>query len=171
VPGVQLTATLPVEFADSGTAAFGNLELGVKYRFFHREKQGVSAAIFPRIILPTGRGGGPASYLLPVWVQKDIGKWSVFGGGGYTINPGAGNRDYAVGGIAVMRELRDGLSLGVEAFRQGPDSIGARAATRLGVGGSVHLNGPLSLIASGGPTIEDGGETHWRGYVAMALAF
>jgi hypothetical protein len=171
VPGIQLTATLPVEFADSGPATFGNLELGVKYRFFHREKTGLSAAIFPRIILPTGPGGGPAAYLLPVWAQKDWGKWSVFGGGGYTIHPGAGNRDYAVGGVAVTRELRDGLSLGVEAFRQGSDSIGARAATRLGIGGSVHLRGPLSLIASGGPTIEDGGATHWRGYVALALGF
>lgn len=171
LPGVQLTATVPLDFADSGTAAFGNLELGVKYRFFNRERQGLSAAIFPRIILPTGPGGGPASYLLPVWVQKDMGKWSVFGGGGYAINPGAGNRDFAIGGVAVTRELREGLAIGVEALREGPDSVGARATTLIGVGGNVHIKGPLALIASGGPTFEDGGKARWRGYVALAFGF
>jgi hypothetical protein len=171
LPGVQLTATLPVTFADAGSTRFGNLELGVKYRFLNRSKRGLSAAIFPRVVLPTGPDRGLSSWLLPVWVQKDIGKWSIFGGGGYTLHPGAGNCDYATGGIAVTREIGDGLTLGVEALRQGPDNVDARAATLLGLGGSVHLKGLLSLIASGGPTFEDGGDTRWRGYVALALNY
>jgi hypothetical protein len=171
VPGVQLTATLPATFADSGPVRLGNIELGVKYRFFHRPKSGISAAIFPRVILPSGPDAGSSSWLLPVWLQKDIGKWSVFGGGGYTLHPGPANRNYATGGIAVTREVRDGLSLGVEALRQGPDGVGARARTLFGFGGGVHLKGPLSLIASAGPTIDDGGETRWRGYVALALDY
>lgn len=173
LPGVQLTATVPLDFAhDRGTrAGFGDLELGVKYRILEREHQGVSVAIFPRVILPTARGGGRAAFLLPVWAQKEAGRWAVFGGGGYTINPGAGNRDFGVAGIAVTRQLREGASLGVEVLRQGPDSVGARASTLLGLGGSVSLGGPVALIASGGPTIDDGGATRWRGYFALAANF
>ena len=173
VPGVQLTATVPVEFEhDAGTrATFGNLELGVKYRVLNREATGVSVAIFPRVILPTSPGGGRASFLLPVWAQKQAGPWTMFGGGGYTINPGVGNRDFAVGGAALTRTLTKGRSLGVEAFRQGPDVVGGRASTLLGIGGALPLGGPFVLIASGGPTIDDGSETRWRGYVAVALNF
>src|SRR6185437_1966490 len=55
VPGVQLTATLPLDVTDEGGghAGLGDVELGVKYRFLHDEAAGVSVAIFPRIILPS----------------------------------------------------------------------------------------------------------------------
>jgi hypothetical protein len=57
--------------------------------------------------------------LLPVWAQKDMGPWSLFGGG-YAINPGDGNRNYWTGGIALTRQASKQLLLGVEADRQGP---------------------------------------------------
>ena len=56
VKGVQLTATLPLSFSrdsEGWQGGAGDLELGVKYRFFHDEDHGLSAAIFPRVILPT----------------------------------------------------------------------------------------------------------------------
>src|SRR5207237_7822178 len=99
LPDVQLTATLPIDFVrDGGTrAGAGDVEIGVKYRFFENEAAGIAIAIFPRVILPTaGRhfGTGRVQLLLPVWAQKDFGPWSLFGGGGYTINPGAGHRNF-----------------------------------------------------------------------------
>ena len=79
VKDVQLTATLPIDFTRGPGArtGIGDVELGVKYRFFHDEAAGVSIAAFPRLILPTsGRrfGSGKTAMLLPVWGQKDIGK-------------------------------------------------------------------------------------------------
>ena len=94
---VQLTATVPVDSVrgEDARAGFGDLEVGAKYRFVHREKQGMSVAVFPRLILPTGRDNlGKVGALLPVWAEKDWKHWSLFGGGGRAINPGAGNRDY-----------------------------------------------------------------------------
>ncbi len=93
--GLQLTATLPISFSRdppggwrSGT---GDLELAVKYRFMNDEKHGLSAAIFPRAILPTSRleSHERTRFLLPVWLGKDFaGGTSISGGGGYEINPG-----------------------------------------------------------------------------------
>ena len=175
VPDVQLTATLPLDFTDAGThAGPGDVELGVKYRFVHDEPAGVSVAIFPRIILPTAGarfGTGRVRLLLPVWAQKDFGPWSLFGGGGYTINPGAGNRDYWQSGLALTRAVTPRLSFGGEIAHQSPDEVGARSTTALGLGGIYHVGGPYSLLFSGGPMFEHRGGTGLNFYVALGLNF
>ena len=104
VKDVQLTATLPLDYSRpqgggwrSGT---GDVEVGVKYRFVDVKAEGVSIAVFPRVFLPTSQASTRTRLLLPVWVQKDVGKTSIFGGGGYDINPGPGNRDFWLAGAA-----------------------------------------------------------------------
>lgn len=181
VKDVQLTATLPLALTHEGgpggagtQVGAGDVELGLKYRFVHSESAGVQMAIFPRVILPTGGkkfGTGRASFLLPVWAQKDLGPWSIFGGGGYTINPGTGNKDFWQAGLAVTRDVSKRLSLGGEATWQGADAVGGHATTGLGIGGIYKLGGPFSLLVSGGPTWEHHGPTGWRGYAALGLNF
>ena len=171
----QLAAVLPMAYANGTGSAFGNVEVGVKYRIIHNERTGFDLAVFPRIFLPTagkGLGTGRASFLLPVWAQKSFGKWAVFGGGGYTINPGVGQRDFALGSIALTRQLSNRMSLGIEASRTGPDADDARASTSVGVGASIKLNDTLSLLASGGPVFEDGSSrAQYRVYTAVEFAF
>lgn len=95
----------------------------------------------------------------------------MFGGGGYAVNPGSGNRDYWTGGVAVTRQVSKTVLVGAEADRQGADTVGGRASTRLGVGGIVDLKGPLRLLASGGPTFTDGGGSGFHTFVALGLDF
>jgi Putative MetA-pathway of phenol degradation len=178
-PGVQLTATLPIDFArDRGGpthSGAGDLELGVKYRFLHDGAAGVSIAIFPRIILPTARQGfGTARVrgLLPLWAQKDFGPWSLFGGAGYTINPGAGNRDFWQAGVALTRTVTPRLVLGAEITRETADAVGGRATTAFGLGLNYRLGGPFALLVSAGPAFEhhdDGAQFHI--YAALAVNF
>ncbi len=177
-PDVQLTAAVPVAFAHDATglrSAVGDLELSVKYRFYHDEAAGVSIAAFPGMSLPTARrglGSGHVTALLPIWGQKDFGRWSVFGGGGYALNPGAGNRNYWTGGLAVTHQVTDGLLVGLEADRQGKSEVGGRASTSLGVGAIAQLPKPFRLLASGGPTFSDGGgRAEFHTFVALGLDF
>jgi hypothetical protein len=175
VPGLQLTATLPVAFQrDHGFhAGAGDVELGVKYRFLHRDKAGFSIAAFPRLILPTAGprfGTGRLRILLPLWAQKDFGGLSLFGGGGYTINPGPGNRDFWQQGIAITGKASKHLLLGAEITRQGPDTIGARGTAALGLGGIYSLGGPFSLLFSGGPQWQ-GSARGLHAYAALGLNF
>ncbi|MEQ1492229.1 MAG: hypothetical protein ABL932_16925 [Terricaulis sp.] len=124
--------------------------------------------------LPTASnsmGAGEVTAFLPVWAQKDFGPWSVFGGGGYAINPGAGNRDYLSGGIAVSRQMTERFTLGVEIDRQGADTIDGDASTSLGVGAIYQLHAPYRLLASAGPTFADNGETGFHAFVALGLDF
>jgi hypothetical protein len=177
IENVQLTATLPVSFTRGGAnrSGIGDIEIGAKYRFFHKADKGIAIAIFPRLILPTannGFGSGKVGVLLPVWAQKDIGPWSVFGGGGYSLNPGAGNRDYWQASAAVTRQLSKRLSLGIEIAHRGPDSVGGRSYTALNAGGVYKLGGPFSLLVSGGPGIQnarDGGRLN--AYAGLAINF
>lgn len=175
---VQVTVEFPAAYAhdSSGwTWGAGDVGVSVKYRFFHDEQAGLSIAAFPGVTLPTaskGLGAGKVTALLPVWAQKDFGPWSAFGGGGYAINPGAGNRDYWTGGIALTRQLGDKVLLGFEADRQGADTIGGSGSTSLGAGMIVQLHKPFRLLFSGGPTFEDnGGKAGFHAFIALGLDY
>jgi hypothetical protein len=174
-PGVQLTLGLPIAYshgAGGWRTGAGDLEASVKYRFY--DNDGLQIAAFPGVTLPTashGLGAGRVTAFLPVWAQKDIGPWSVFGGGGYAVNPGSGNRDYWTGGVAVTRELGERLLVGAEIDRQGPDAVGGRGSTSAGFGVIVDLKGPLRLLASGGPTWTDGGASSFHAFAALGLDF
>lgn len=175
VQGVQLTATLPLSFshdpAEGWHSGTGDVEIGVKYRFIHNEERGLSAAIFPRVILPTATHspGEKTRFLLPLWVGKDFaGGTSLFGGGGYMINPGAGNRDFWQAAVALTHDLGNEISVGAEVARQGPDAVGGTAQTRAGLGSIVQLGGIASLLFSGGPTWADH-RTGYHLYAALGL--
>ena len=176
-PGVQVTLDLPLAFAhDSSGMRWGMGDIGasVKYRFYRNEAAGFSIAAFPGVTLPTAShrmGAGRVTALLPVWAQKDAGPWSLFGGGGYAVNPGSGNRDYWTGGVAATRQVSRRLLVGAEIDRQGPDTAGGRASTSAGVGAILDLQGPLRLLASGGPTWTDGGGRGFHAFAALGLDF
>ena len=177
-PDLQLTVEIPLAYAHDANVlerGFGNIAVSAKYRFFHDEKNGLSIAAFPGITLPTatnGFGGGKVTALLPVWLQKDSGPWSVFGGGGYAINPGVDNRNFWTGAIAVSRQLTPKLLMGIEAERQGADVVGGSGSTSLGIGTIYQLKAPFRVLASGGPTlVDDGGAPGFHAFVALGTDF
>jgi hypothetical protein len=176
VRDLQLTATLPLSFSHEKGSAWrggsGDVELGAKYRFFNNKKHGFSTAVFPRVILPTSglNHDGKVRVLLPVWLQQNLGKTSVFGGGGYQINPGAGNRDFWQAALAVTYEMSDQVSAGTEVAWQGSDVFGGTPQTRAGVGAILKLTERHSLLVSGGPTWADH-QAGYRLYAALGLNF
>jgi hypothetical protein len=177
VKGVQLTATVPLSFRheaiDGWRSGTGDLELGMKYRFIDSEKNGFSAAIFPRAIFPTASHspGEKTRFLFPLWLGKDFpGDTSVFGGGGYEINPGAGNRNFWEAAVAVTHDLNKTLSMGGEAAWQQPDTVGGTNQTRAGVGGIYKFSEHYSLLVSGGPTWAEH-RTGYHFYAAIGANF
>jgi hypothetical protein len=175
---LQLTVGLPAAYAHDARGwrwGAGDIEFSAKYRFYHDEAAGLSIAAFPGLSLPTGTNGmsaGKVTALLPIWAQKDIGAWSVFGGGGYAINAGVGNRDYWMGGVAVTRSMGERLLVGAEVDRQAADTVGGSGSTSLGFGATYQLNAPLRLLASAGPTFDDaGGSAGFHAFFALGWNF
>ena len=177
VKDVQLTATLPLSFSHDPASGWrsgtGDVELAVKYRFFNDEQDGVSAAIFPRAFLPSStlEHGERTRLLLPIWAQKDFaGGTSIFGGGGYELNPGRGNRNFFEAGLAVTHDVSASLSVGGELAWQQRDSDEGSAETNAGLGTIVKLSEHYALLISGGPTWADH-NTGYHFYGSLGLFF
>jgi hypothetical protein len=158
---LQLTAVLPLNFqtGTDGAVGLGDVELAAKYKFLHQSDGSLipDVSFFPRAFVPTaGRRFGTRrlSFLLPLWAQKDFGDWSLFGGGGYDINPGAGQRNFWLTGVGLQRKISDRFSIGAEIYRQTADADDARRFTGVNVGALYRLSGHWSLIGSAGPGIE-----------------
>jgi hypothetical protein len=158
---LQLSLDLPAAAFDTAQsrAGGGDVAASVKYRFIHQAEGSWApdVAVFPAISLPTGAAAfhtGHVSFFLPVWAQKDFGKWSVFGGGGYDINPGSGQRNYGLVGLALTRSISKRLNLGIEVYRQTAQTIGGAALTNLGLGAIYQLTRHWALMASGGPGLQ-----------------
>jgi len=110
---------------------------------------------FPLVEVPTGDarrnlGAGQAQAFLPVWVQKDFGKWTTYGGGGYWINPGPGARNYWFAGWLVQRQMTDKLAFGAEIFHQTSSMVGRGGASGFSVGGQYDVTDHYHLLFSVG---------------------
>ena len=71
---------------------------------------------------------------LPIWLSKEINQWTVFGGGGYNINPGPERKNWWFTGVGVTRELTPEWTVGVEIFHTTPTDTGAKDNTAFNVG-------------------------------------
>jgi hypothetical protein len=170
---LQLTATIPVVFQTGASPGLGDIELAVKYRFLHQSAGSVlpDVAFFPRLSTPSGGltyGTGRPQLLAPLWAQKDFGAWSLFGGGGYTLNPGAGQRNYWISGAALTRTITPRFSLGAEVYHQTPTDLAGRDFTGINLGALYRFTPHWSFIGAGGPGVQnprEGGDYDF--YVAL----
>jgi hypothetical protein len=152
----QLTLSVPLN-PDPGPGGMGivwaPLGGGVKYRFIEEDEDGwrPQVAFFPQISIPVGSAAhnSPTTELLPIWLQKSFGPdWVVFGGGGYTNNPGTDNRNFVNYGLAVQHQFTPTLALGCEVFGQGRDSVEDRPSTAVGLAAQYDLSDEWHLIGS-----------------------
>ena len=157
---LQLTLVLPAQFQTGVETGPGQIEVAAKYKFLHQAPGSWTpdVAFFPRLFAPTGASQfGPSrlGLLLPLWAEKDWGKWSLFGGGGYDINPGPDNRNNWQSGVALSRALSDRLSLGGEIYHQTAQTRDGRDFTGLNGGAIYKVTSHWSLLVSGGPGIQN----------------
>jgi hypothetical protein len=178
-PDLQLTAVLPLAFESAvggGTAAgHGNAQLAAKYRFLHQKDIGWDVAVFPRLFLPSSSprvGQRHASVLLPLWVERDWGEWSTFGGGGCEYNRGGGSRDFCLAGWTLTRQFSPNLQLGLELAHQTPDVKGGHASTLIGMGLNYGITEHYHLLAYGAPGLQHAAETgRYLWYAAVLFTF
>jgi hypothetical protein len=158
----QLTWSLPFT-PNPGPGGIGvvwaPLGGGVKYRFIQEDDHGwrPQVAFFPQVFIPVGPAnrGAPVTELFPIWMQKSFGAWTMFGGGGYTHNPGAGNKDFAIYGVALQRQVLSNLALGVEVFGQGADTTTDHGSTAVGAAAIFDFSDQWHLVGSANTGVSD----------------
>jgi hypothetical protein len=170
---LQLTVILPASFeSDHGfNSRAGAAEVGIKYRLLHQDEHSwlPDVSFFPSIEAEMSKEERrPAIYFLPLWMQKDIGAWSLFGGGGYEINPGAGNRDVWSGGLGLSRAVSNAASLGIEVYHHTPETTDGGDFTAVNVGATYEFRPGLSLLGSVGSGLRgSGGADQFHAYIAL----
>jgi hypothetical protein len=178
LPGLQLHVIAPLAYdrPASGPTNYGvgDFELGAKLRFVEEGKWWPMVGTFPQFELPTGSaaqglGTGHLHVFIPLWLQKTFGRWTTYGGAGYWVNPGTGNRDYWYVGWQLQRRLSDLATLGTEVFTTTADRIGGNGNLRFNVGLVLDFTEHHHLLLSTGRSIV--GADVFQGYLAYQLTW
>lgn len=178
-PNLQVSIAIPLAY-DRGEnhgarMSYGATEIGVKYRLIEEDETGwqPQVSFYPSAEIPIGDsdrpagiGGGHTRFFLPLWTQKSFGPWTTFGGGGYWINPGKGDKNYWFAGWAVQRQITPDFSLGIEAFHQSNDSVGGEDSTGMNIGAIYDLTDRWHLVGSIGTGLQDRKTTNEFSYYA-----
>jgi len=178
VPNVQLHVIVPFAFNavmnESAHYGYGDIELGAKYRFVKETGWCPEIGIFPLVELPSGNtdkglGNGKTQIYLPVWLQKTFGKWTAYGGTGYWINPGKGNRNWQFFGLTVQYQVMKSLSVGTELYHSTSSTENGSGETRFNFGTVIDLSETSHLLFSAGSSIN--GSTRLQCYIGYQLTF
>ena len=159
VPNVQLHLIAPMGYVNGMSGAkygYSNTEIGVKYRFVQDTDNALQIGVFPLVELPTGDravSSGSAQVYLPLWVQKSWGKFTTYGGAGYWLNYGVGNKNWIFAGWEAQYDFSKALTLGGETYYHTPQTVGAQSGAGFNVGGIVNVDDHNHILFSAGHSV------------------
>lgn len=153
MPNVQVSTSFHLEdtgSASGSTYGYDTSEFGIKTRFVQETAATPQIAFYPSV---EGGGGEPTRVLLPLWMQKSWGKWSLFGGGGAYLSSQAPDRGGYVAGLALTRDVSAATNVGVEVYRTREDAL-VPTATAFNVGTNVQLGALHAIVFSVGRSFD-----------------
>ena len=115
--------------------------------------------------LPTGDtklgpNRGNKQSFLPLWLQSRNEKWTIYGGTGYRVNPGAGNKNSVFLGGVALYQITQSFQLGGEVFHETPNAVDGKSTSGFNLGGSYNLAHDYNLLLSGGKGINSASSTN-----------
>ncbi|MBC7788264.1 MAG: hypothetical protein H7Z18_12765 [Methylophilaceae bacterium] len=125
--------------------------------------------------LPTGNkrlgeNRNKVQSFIPFWIQTDFDKWTIYGGIGYRINPGAGNKNSIFIGAASLYEISPKLQVGGEVFHESPNSLGGLDTVGFNLGGVYSLVKDNNILFSVGKGLKNGSLTNQlSAYLALQV--
>jgi len=173
VTNVQLHLIAPLSHNspkdDISHYGYGDTEFGIKFRFIQESEHRPQVGIFPMLEIPTGResyglGNGHPQVFLPVWIQKAFDKWTVYGGGGYGINPGVGNQNWGYAGAVLQNQVTTNCLVGGEVYHRTSLAQDGRGDTAFNIGTVFDLTENHHILFSAGRSID--GPTQFQVYLA-----
>ena len=161
VSNMQVHLLLPVNYTlllhQGVHFGYADTEFGIKYRFLKETDNHPQAGIFPICEIPTIRNNefsdDRVKIFLPLWIQKSWNKLITYGGAGYWINPGSGNKNSVFLGWESQYDFSEAVTLGGELYFQSADVVDGKSMTAFNLGGSINFSEQFHLIFSFGHSI------------------
>lgn len=161
IPNVQLHLVIPDSYLYASPhdleIGYTYTEFGVKYRFIKESKNIPEIGVFPIVEIPTIKdsrfGEENIQIYLPIWFQKSWNKLTTYGGAGYWINPGTGNKNWIFTGWEVQYDFTNFLTLGSEIYYHTSAIINEKEIMGLTIGGSLNFTDHIHFIFSLGHSI------------------
>lgn len=177
IPDVQLHLVLPAAYLYASPhdleIGYPFTEFGVKYRFVKESKNVPEIGVFPIIEIPTTTDDRfdqeNFQVYLPVWFQKSWNKLTTYGGAGYWINPGTGNKNWIFTGWEVQYDISDFLTLGSEIYYHTAAKADDQAAAGFNIGGALNFTEHFHFIFSAGHSIVN--ESFITSYIGLYLTY
>jgi hypothetical protein len=182
LPDLQLH--LQPQFAYVRTPAgshigIGDTEIGAKYRFIEEDDEGwrPMVSVYPLFEIPTGDrkhglGDGVGRTFLPIWAQKTVGEWTVYGGAGYDINPGTDGKNAWFAGAVALYQVTKSFQFGGETFLQTAEAAGEKDAPGFNIGGTYDLTEDYHLLFSAGRGLANAETTNrFSAYLALQVIY
>ena len=161
IRNMQVHLLIPVDYLyvqhQDTKFGYADTEFGFKYCFVQETKNRPQVGTFPIFEIPTVKNeefsNGKVKIFIPVWIQKSWDKLTTYGGAGYGINPGAGNKNTAFMGWELQYDLSQVFTLGGEVYFQSADATDSKSVTAFNLGGSVNFSEQFHIIFSAGHSI------------------
>jgi hypothetical protein len=178
LPEMQIHFIFPAGFSGSLypnlSYQYGSTEIGVKYRFIRETDFMPQAGTFPHFDIAAGKiaagtFSGETQFFIPLWLQKTWGPFTSYGGGGYWINPGAGNMDWWFLGWVLQYAVLDNAAVGIEINYNTPQGTGMPYDNSANIGAIVDLSKNNHVMLSLGTSMI--GREVYLGYAAYQLTF
>jgi hypothetical protein len=176
LPQTQLHVIAPFVFSSdiegATSVGAGDIELGVKFRFVNEYPWFPQVATFPHVLLPTGdttknTGTGRYQVFVPLWLQKTIGKFTTYGGGGIWVSPGYPRFNYWSFGVECQYKLADWVTVGAEVFDNTAALEAGQAETGINAGAIFSVNAAHHILLSAGSDVR--GPNRFMMYAAYEL--
>jgi hypothetical protein len=161
VRNVQVHLLLPLNYTlmhhQNMHYGYGYTELGIKYRFIQETDHSPQVGVFPILEIPTVPANefnnGKVQLYLPIWLQKSWDKLTTYGGGGFWINPGAGNKNWYFAGWEAQYDFLKALTLGGELYYHSAMTVDSKSSMGFNLGGIVNFSEKAHFIFSAGHTV------------------
>lgn len=157
VPDVQIHLLLPFNYNYTHpvmNVGYASTEIGVKYRFVKETDNMPQIGVFPIAEVPTVQnasfGNGKVQLYLPMWIQKSWGKLTTYGGAGYWLNPGTGNKNWLFTGWEAQFDFSSWITLGGELYYHTAPDIESSPSAGYNAGGFINFSTKFHFIFSAG---------------------
>jgi hypothetical protein len=171
LPNLQVHIAAPMGYVNGPQGpkyGYSNTELGAKYRFLQSDSGAFQIGVFPLALIPTGDkseglSDGNASLYFPLWAQWKSGKLTTYGGGGYWVDFGTGNKNWSFYGWEVQYDFSDLITIGGEGYYHTAETASARPGAGFNIGGFINANDHNHVLFSIGHSVT--GQRTITGYI------